>query len=246
MKRATIIRTLWHWHRRLGLVACILLLILAVTGILLNHSAQWGWDRSPISSQWILQSYGFEPPEDFKGLKLNDQYWIKSGDQIFYNDQSVALCNKPWHSLLELDGMVVAACPDQIALFADDGSLLESINTLPQPNLQNAARVEGERRLLLVYLLDQQYLWDPDSLEVETTTGLKPLPAEFVAVPEDLAESLADAFRVKDLTWERFVLDLHAGRWFGGWGWVLMDLGALFMLALSISGVAMYTLRRTR
>lgn len=245
MKRSTIVRTLWHWHRRIGLVACVILLLLALTGILLNHSPQFGWDRKPISVQWILQSYGFRAPDRYDGVKIADHYWVLSGDQLFLDDLALASCSDPWHSLVYLNDLVVAACSDQVALFDVEGMLMESIKTLPEPQLRAVAKVEGEGRLLLVYP-HQQYLLDLESLEVEPTSGAKPVAEQHTKVPAALAESIKSSFKVSDLTWERFMLDLHAGRWFGGWGWLLMDIGAMFLITLSLSGVAMYVLRRTR
>ena len=245
MKRATIIRTLWHWHRRIGLVACIILLILSLTGILLNHSPQFGWDRKPISLHWILGSYGFEPPDVYQGIKISDHYWVLSGNQLFFDDEAVASCFHPWHSITSMSDLVVAACFDEVSLFSTDGMLLESVKTLPEPQLLNIGRVENESRLLLEFV-NQQYLLDVDSLEIEPASGLTAFQTALVPVPDELAKSLKASYRVADLTWERFLLDLHAGRWFGGWGWLLMDLGGLFLLILSLSGVAMYVLRRTR
>lgn len=245
MKRATLIRTLWHWHRRLGLVACVILLLLSITGILLNHSSQLGWDRSPISTQWILRSYGFQAPSEYHGIKLDRSYWVISDNQLFLDESPIASCNTPLHSLVAMSDLVAAACREQVMLFTMEGDLLESISVLPEPNLQSMAKLAGSDVLLLQYP-GQHYSLDPDSLDVNPVAEVAVEFTSLVPVPQPITEALQQQFRVHDLTWERFFLDVHAGRWFGGWGWVLMDLGALFLLLLAISGVVMYTLRRTR
>ncbi|MEE2731944.1 MAG: PepSY domain-containing protein [Pseudomonadota bacterium] len=245
MKRSSLIRFLWHWHRRFGLVACLVLLLLAITGILLNHSPQFGWDRKPISPQWLLKSYGFAPPEAIEGLLRDDHYWVPYGRRLFFDHEHVVSCTYNWNSLVSMDDLVIAGCADQVALLADDGSLLESISTLPEPQLQSIGRVEGESRVLLQFSRNQ-YLLDLESLQWEAVSGLVADASAMEPLPQALVSELNASFRVEDLTWERFLLDLHAGRWFGGWGWLIMDLGALFLITLSVSGVLMYTLRRTR
>ena len=245
MKRATLIRTLWHWHRRLGLVACVILILLSVTGIVLNHSNQLGWDRSPISVQWILKSYGFQAPSEYQGIKLDQSYWVVSDNQLFLDTSPIANCNTALHSLVAMRELVAAACREQVMLFTLEGDLLETISVLPEPNLQSMAKMGGSDVLLLQYP-GQYYSLDPDSLEVKPVAEVSVEPAALVQVPKPITKSLQQQFRVHDLTWERFFLDVHAGRWFGGWGWVLMDLGALFLLLLAVSGVVMYILRRTR
>jgi len=245
MKRTTIIRTLWHWHRRLGLVACILILLLSITGIMLNHSPDMGWDQRQITWKWILGSYGFNAPDSYQGLAIQDHYWVMSGNQIFRDGKQVEQCVKPWLSIVHSGDMVVAACAEKVSLFEADGELLETLSALPETGLQAIGMVADDARILLQFAHNQYFL-DVDSMEL-TPTHEQPAEQEaMVTVPLDIANQISNQFRVNDLTWERFVLDIHAGRWFGGWGWVLMDLGALFMLLLALSGVFMYLLRRTR
>ena len=130
-------------------------------------------------------------------------------------------------------------------LFTGEGDLLETISVLPLPGLKSLGKKRGEDVLILEYPT-QRYTLDPDSLEIVPVDGVRNEVSTLVPVPQSISESIQEQFRVKDLTWERFILDVHAGRWFGGWGWVLMDLGGLLLLLLAISGVVMYTLRRTR
>lgn len=245
MKRATVIRTLWHWHRRVGLVACVLILILSVTGIMLNHSPGLGWDHRQISSHWILQSYGFEPPEAYDGVLIDGHYWVMSDTQLFRDGERIDECFKPWHSIVNAEGLVAAACSEKIVLFEMDGELLETLSALPETGLHSIGLNQSEQGVLLQFA-QNQYLLNLNSMEVTATRGKSAIAPETTQVPDDLAQELSSEFRVQDLTWERFILDVHAGRWFGGWGWLLMDLGAIFMVLLSLSGVFMYLLRRTR
>ncbi len=245
MKRATIIRTLWHWHRRIGLLACALIIVLSITGILANHSSQLGWDRSPISVQWILNSYGFNAPETYQGLAVDEHLWVIGGTQLFRDDVSVATCSSDWHSVIWLDPMVIASCASKVELFSTDGDRIEIFSALPEGRLIKSGRIKNDGRLLLQFT-QNQYLLDVDSFEVTAVSGYEMILPQWQSVPAPMTQSLQSQFRVQDLTWERFILDVHAGRWFGGWGWLLMDLGAIFMLTLALSGVVMYVLRRTR
>jgi hypothetical protein len=40
----------------------------------------------------------------------------------------------------------------------------------------------------------------------------------------------------KTISWQRLLLDLHSGRWFGAYGVWLVDLAAVILLFLALSG----------
>ena len=52
-------RLVWwvQWHRRLGAVVAVLVCMLAVTGILINHSQDMGWHRKPVFSTVLAWLY---------------------------------------------------------------------------------------------------------------------------------------------------------------------------------------------
>ena len=54
------LRFLYRLHRKLGIVTALFIVILSVTGIMLNHNAQFGLNKQFITSQWILKLYGKE------------------------------------------------------------------------------------------------------------------------------------------------------------------------------------------
>ena len=53
--------TAFLWHRRIGLTAIILVIVLAVTGIMLNHTEALKLDETYVESATLLGWYGFEP-----------------------------------------------------------------------------------------------------------------------------------------------------------------------------------------
>ena len=53
--------TAFLWHRRIGLLGLLLVIILAVTGILLNHTEKFKLDETYINNAWLLNWYGIKP-----------------------------------------------------------------------------------------------------------------------------------------------------------------------------------------
>ena len=48
------------WHRRLGLAAAVLAMLLAVTGVLLNRTEALGLDRRFVDAEWLPESRSWE------------------------------------------------------------------------------------------------------------------------------------------------------------------------------------------
>ena len=52
--------TLTIWHRRLGLTAALFVLLLATTGLALNHTDGLRLDERYVGAGWLLRWYGIE------------------------------------------------------------------------------------------------------------------------------------------------------------------------------------------
>lgn len=70
-------RTLWfmlHW--RVGLVASLFILIIAITGILLNHSRAMGLHHIFLDHPLILSAYNMNVNEELRGDGINLEKFI--------------------------------------------------------------------------------------------------------------------------------------------------------------------------
>ena len=66
---------LWHWHRRVGVLAAFFVLVLVVTGILLNHSSELRLDRSFVDWPWLSEAYG-DNSADLTAFQLGE-HWAR-------------------------------------------------------------------------------------------------------------------------------------------------------------------------
>ncbi len=56
-----------RWHRQIGLAASLLMVLLAVTGIILNHNADWGTTHAEVKSEWLMAWYDIDPAQVEQG-----------------------------------------------------------------------------------------------------------------------------------------------------------------------------------
>jgi len=90
-----------------------------------------------------------------------------------------------------------------------------------------------------VYHTDENLLEWHESAEVAAEWA-RPSPP-----PPPLKAALRQAYRGSGLPLERVLLDIHSGRILGTWGVYLMDAAAILFLVLAISGVWLWSKRRT-
>lgn len=58
-------RVFWlRWHWRIGLALSFFITVIAVTGILLNHALQWGFDEIYFDAEWLMKIYNMDLPPD--------------------------------------------------------------------------------------------------------------------------------------------------------------------------------------
>ncbi|MDG1286140.1 MAG: PepSY domain-containing protein [Rickettsiales bacterium] len=56
-----------RWHRQIGLAASLLMVLLAVTGIILNHNSALELQHQEISSEWLMNWYDIDPAQVAEG-----------------------------------------------------------------------------------------------------------------------------------------------------------------------------------
>lgn len=228
---------LLRWHRRLGVAIALVLLMLVVTGIILNHSSELELDRQPVRQALILQRYGVELPKvvsfDVGGQFLS----LVGSDRLFLNEKEIAYCQAPLHAALAYETGVVALCSDQLLLLNAAGEIVERLSEaygLP-PAIRGLGKFSGE-----LWLRTERGDFSADLNSLQFAAMQAPAGVSWARASEldtDVRQRLTSLYLGNDVHWERLLLDLHTGRLFGRWGVYFVDAAAIGLLLLAFSGV---------
>ena len=241
--------TAFLWHRRIGLVALTLVIILAITGIALNHSERFKLDETYVNTSWLLNWYGIEPedePVSFR-IKNSTQDHIISAwqKQLFFDNTAIINLEQMMHGAIAAEQFIVVALDNEIILLSYEGEFIERISTgISFSNIQRLGmkykRPVIETSEPLYYMADEHILdWD-----VIINEGIE--WTEEYTLNNKEREQLLIAYRGNGLKLERVILDLHSGRIFGQYGIYLMDAAAIALLWLSLSGLWVWSSRRRK
>lgn len=233
-------RSLYLWHRWLGLLAAVFILLLASTGILLNHAHDLGLDRQTVHSTWLLDAYGIQAPAPRSYAA--GTHWVSAvGQRVYVDDREIAH-DTVLHGALFNGQLIAVVLEHAVALFTPDGEHIEDMPT-PAPVLAAASSSAGDLLIQTAtgwWQTDGQFLaW---SAAAETSRlAMQPTPA-----PAALQTALLQHNRGTALSWERVLLDLHSGRLFGVLGRYVMDVAGLLLMVLALSGIVVWWQRRAQ
>lgn len=246
-----IIKHLREAHRLLGIWLALFLVFLAFTGILINHGNALSLDTSHVNSTLLLDHYGVKPPNDIKKYPLknvHDQSNIYVVDnQVWYKQALLVDSQQRVVSVGSWLEFIVIVSSNKLYLFTLDSELVDVLDsTVGLPNGVNDISIIDDS--VYLHTLDGVFL----SVDhFETWQRVDFMPKNLVNKVEESVLTSAEKHqlsllnRQQKLSWERVVLDIHSGRFLGEFGVWLMDVVAILIIILSMSGVYIW-IRQSR
>jgi len=240
------LRSFYVWHRYMGVSAAVFTLVIAATGVLLNHTEDFQFDSKHVRSDWVLDWYGIKAPQDMRSFATGDRSITLMGEHLYLNRREIEGSHRQLVGAILKNDMFVVAVSDSILLLTLRGDLIDRLQRsdgIPAGILQIGTNAGGAvivRTSLDHYQPDADFLhWsrrDNGSASVHWAT---PSPLN-----PGLKSALQHHFREEVLPVERVILDLHSGRFFGQLGPWIFDAAALLLILLSLSGTWIWLKRR--
>ena len=232
-------------HRTLGIVTVLFTLLLALTGIILNHTESLGLDSTNIRWQPLMRWYGIKVPTPVS-YPVNDRWITQLGARIFLDSVEIHQCEQQIAGAVELpDDKVAIAFTNQLLLTTAHGEIIEIFgDNLQMPSDISGLGLDEEQRLCLRTIANTR-IFDPDTIALTTATG--EITWSVASMPDDtLIAELTSQYGGEGLPLERIVLDLHSGRLFGKYGVYVFDAVAIGVMVLAFTGIWLYVKSRRR
>lgn len=218
------------WHRRAGLLLALILILITLTGIVLNHTGRLGLDQRYPQSSWLLRPYAALLPKP-QGFEV-DARWLWSDGRHLRLDRRVLFDCARLLGLARMRRQGLVRCESGWLHVDQDWRLLHQLDPGRLglfPTRQVLANEQG-------FWLRRGGQWmqlDPAQERLTAAEPeIEPHPDAFQALPREFGRRHNHLIH-----WRRVLLDLHTGVWFGGWGIWMVDLAALGLLFLILSGL---------
>ncbi len=235
-------KSIWKWHKRLGIMSALVLVFLSLTGVLLNHTHQIGLDKKRIASPTLLSLYGVTLPE-FKSFRHGEFWLTAAGRTLYLEGKELFVCDHRFVGLavLQTEQIFVFACSQLLYLYTFDYQLIEKVSQfdgLPTP-VSDVMQCENS---LCLGSGGRYFVGNLDELSWKQIDK-KPKNVHsviFEATSDEVKNMLLNTAFESGFSWERFVLDLHAGRFLGRVGPYVMDFMALLFTIIAATGTYMW------
>jgi len=237
-------RSKFLWHRYLGLSSALFLIILSITGLMLNHTEDLDLDSQYIKSKSLLDWYGISVEKQLTSFKTNNHWITQTNNRLFFDEQQIQPLDTTLVGAVSFNDMIVVALQNQILLLTPQGEIIEHIGHADgAPAGMQAIAIFNSDQLLIRaahgnYITDAQFLdWRDSHVEPGAWIGA-------TSLPQTLHNKLLETARHSILSQERIILDIHSGRFFGSWGIYLVDAAAIMFLFLTGLGIWVWASRK--
>jgi len=241
-----------HWHARVGAMAAIFFLLLSVSGLALNHTDVLNLAKYQVHTNWLMRWYGLKPTVPTHGYLFKDGYFAASGERWVMDDhllldQGLSETKQNLVGAIAWGDIRAIASADSLYLYLPDGQLVDKLSGTDLPNrpIKRLGIIGSSSTPKLVLSTAQGNFVSDDGLTWQALIDDQPVWASEQALSNKVSVNLNKSFG-PSLPLERIILDLHSGRIFRRYGPMLMDIAAIGLIILSLSGVWIYlrTVRR--
>jgi PepSY-associated TM region len=235
--RILLLRFLRRWHARIGFLAMLFFLVLAATGFVLNHGSDLGLDAKYLHPLWLSRWYGIKS-EMPHGLFRAGRHQLVAANGRWMLDGKISGDRLPQPvGLVDLGDKFVVASAEMLYVYGADGSLVDRLEGAALPGAPIEAAGSGGKGVVLqttvgIFASADVLSWRRvDGRKVAWSAPIELSAAESRSFEEILSPGISA---------QQVLLDLHSGRFAGRYGPLFVDLLAVALAGLSLSGAWLF------
>ena len=217
-------------HRLIGLFVVLPVLLLVVTGLPLQFTNALQLGKLGIQATWLHRAYGIKAPMDV----LTSNGVTQIGDIAVVANRPISL-NGTLCGVLVQEQLTVVLSSAEVVLVPTHLDIPVERNVLNSVPLRCGVSSAGA--LVLDLRQGQQSSMD---IGVTWLPSLSTDVQWYQVSTQPISKQHEQVFGASKLSWERWLQDLHSGRFFGDLGVWIMSFAGLALVVLGLSGVMIW------
>jgi hypothetical protein len=240
------LRSLLNLHRRMGVVSALFVIVLSLSGLVLHYSPNLNLDTQFVGSQTLLHWYEIEAPEVSVNFSVANNNATLLADALYFNGSRVAGSYSQLLGIVTTEFGFAVATSNQLLLLTDAGEIVEILTSLvgvPSGIQQIGLDANG-----VIYLQRGEDVLQVDLDNLSFSPSSEPTTlvwSESSIMDDETAKNVQLNYTASLVSWERILLDIHSGRFFGALGVVLVDIMAILFLLMAITGLWIWSRKRS-
>jgi len=226
-----------RWHGLVGAAIVLFLLYILLSGLALNHGDALKLDKREVSYPWLMRWYGIDVVGPNQGYLLGKSYFSWEGDKWALDDKLLPSSAGLPVGAVEVGGLNYVATSTALYLYQPDGQLLDKVEKQSLPAYPILALGKMSNKVMLQTPSAVFASVDGQNWEKSSTTGM--VLSSLHNLPDNIKRRSADTF-APGISLQRILLDVHSGRIFGRYAFLVMDIVSLVLFALGLSGFWLY------
>jgi hypothetical protein len=234
-------KSILKFHRFLGLICFPFIILMASTGMVLNHTDDFKLSRIELRWNWLMSWYDMEKPKDLLVFSENNKIITQIGKRIYLNSKEILTSEQPLIAIKAYKEEIFIILKNKALIITPEGDLIEKIENhhgFPTPVDKCGIM---DRSTLIIQSNDELFICDSDNLEFKTQThskGIKWITADIN--PNQISQELLNNYSGKGINAHKLITDLHNGFFFTSFGKYLLDIIGLLFIFLSGTGLWVY------
>jgi len=228
------------WHKKFGIYISLFVILLAISGIALNHSEELKLNTTYVKMGWLMDLYQINPKSEPIGYFLSNNWITKIDGHIYFNNKKIVDNTNKLIGVVNTNDTYTVAYDDKIILLTVEGEILESLGGAEGVPAGMKAIGNDEKNNIVIQSAHGYYRVNLDTLQWDEYSFLEANWSSASEITEPFKTNILEQYRGTGLTIERVLLDLHSGRIIGGWGIYLVDIIALLFIIIAITGIWMW------
>jgi len=234
---------LHKWHRRIGLLASSFIIFLVITGIGLQHSDELGLPTQHLTNSWLLNFYGIKP-NPITSYKIGNQIISHTGNHLYLSDKPIIGDVENILGAVNQDDQIIIATSNSLLIIDIDGNILDEITVVDGLAEKLLGITKSQDDSIIIRGQSNHWQSQNDLYHWKEYKNSQLAFDEPIETPPPLRENIENHDMSQHISVERFVLDAHSGRFLGRYGIYIIDLAAVLLLILSLSGIWLWVIRR--
>ncbi|MGY8814663.1 MAG: PepSY domain-containing protein [Gammaproteobacteria bacterium] len=225
-----------NWHKILGMIATIFIIVLSITGFLLLHTDDFNLQDNLVANETLLNWYDIKPDQSPVTYKVGSKWITVIDDQVYFEEQPLPNYNETFHGAVNRDSFYVLAFENSIDLLTEDGERIERLTNIHGvPQGIESIGINSDAGIYLK-TSNNYFVSDLNLTNWQATIQQDIRWSARSEAPESYIDQIMQLYRGSGLPMERVILDLHSGRILGELGIWLVDIVVIIFLALSFTG----------